>query len=147
MVVFFSLNGVNGDLKAGVLAVQVLHELILAVVPHVGADLAGIGLVVSVTTLMVLAVAYRRETSRAEATLIGLLTCVGPHVNLEVALLGKYLSAVRDAADEEIVAGVGGLDVELKAAGPGEALLATLLGTDEAVYILVATLVMLQVLL
>jgi hypothetical protein len=78
-----------------VLALDVLYQLILSVVPLFteGVGLTDIRLVLDVASLVVIAVANGGEPLGAELTAVGLLSCMNSLVHLQVATLIEFLVA------------------------------------------------------
>lgn len=88
--------------RQGVSRAHVLDELVLSVVLH-RAQSAGVGLFLSMTALVVLAIADGGEALLTVLALVGLLTSVGPHMYQEVTLLSKYLATVGFGTFEQVL--------------------------------------------
>jgi hypothetical protein len=84
----------------------VLDELILAIVLY-AAEFACVGLIICVSSLMILAVANSSETLGTESAMIGFLPCVSPHMDEKITFFRKYLSTIRHCALEKIVPRMG----------------------------------------
>lgn len=72
------------------------------------------------TSLVILAVSYCGEALHAVFALVGLLSCVSPHVYKKITFLSKDPTAVRDCAFEKVLAGVSGLYMKIKSRSSGE---------------------------
>ena len=101
------------DLMARVLARAMFHQLVLSVVLNV-AELAGIWLVVSVTSLMIFAIPNSGEFFLAEIALIWFFTSVCPHMYQEVPFFCKDFPASIFNTLKKIVAAVRTFDMQIK---------------------------------
>lgn len=97
-------------------------------------------------SFVVLAVANSAEPLGAEFALVGFLSSVAAHVNLQVSFFGKLLVTSWNFANERNVSKVYGLDVDVKARGSGKLLRAVRVVALVELLLLVLELVALEML-
>jgi hypothetical protein len=105
-------KGILMDLMARVLARAMFHQLVLSVVFNV-AELAGIWLVVRVSSLMIFAIPNSSELFLAKIALIRLFTSVSSHMNQEVSFFSEDFTTTIFNTLKEIVAAVCTFDMQI----------------------------------
>jgi hypothetical protein len=92
----------NDFCRTFVACIAVLHQLVLAVIPDTTSTTL-VRLLVSVSALMVVAIADGGEALNAVLTFVRLLSSVSAHMNKQIATLIKGLKTVGIVASEVIV--------------------------------------------
>ena len=88
------------------------HQLVFPVIIYI-AQLACIGLIIHMSSLVVFAVANRRESFQAKIALVWFFTSVCSHMYQKVAFFGKYFSTTVLGTFEQIVATVSAFDMQI----------------------------------
>ena len=104
------IRGHDFQVLVRVLARYVLNQLILAIVFNT-ARFACIWFIVSVSSLMILAVANSCKTLGTISAVIWLFACVSPHMNEKITFFSKYLSTIWYSALEQIMSWMSWFDV------------------------------------
>jgi hypothetical protein len=89
-----------------------LYQLVFSVILYF-AELASIGLIISVPPLMIFTVTYRREFFLAKIALVWFFPSVCSHMYQKVAFFGKYFSTTVLGTFEQIVATVSAFDMQI----------------------------------